>query len=270
MYTCNHCKKKFNNQPFKCSNKRNYCSQECIPDSVMDKPYSFQYFNLVESLRNIESKIRDIKNLENRIDLENEVNDLRNSYTIDMWGDDEGVYYKKQILMLLSTLDKLYGKIHNIFMERKYDSSPSVIIYWEDLKNIFGYDNAKLIFDNFKEKVENFVFENVYLISSDYVCKVVNFDNYEDKLKFGTISDAKEVEDLFLKCLNEYKPGLTEEQINDLNCYENCIEVNTLYCCVVCEQWELWECFSFYDDLNLYKCDEHCSCVECDNPYQDE
>lgn len=267
MYTCNHCKKKFTNQPFKCSNKRNYCSRECMPDSVMDKPYSFQYFNLVESIRDIESRINDIKYLENRIDLENEVNNLSNCYTIDMFGDDEGLYYKKQILMLLSTSDKLYDKIHNIFMERKYHSSPAVIIYWENLKNILGYDNSRLIFDDFKEKVENFVFENVYFIWSDYVCKVVDFDNYEDKLKFGTVSDAKEVEELFLECLNEYKSEFTEEQLENLDIYSNCIKVDTLYRCVVCKQWELWECFVFYDDLNLYKCDEHCSCIECDSPY---
>lgn len=270
MYTCNHCKKKFTNQPFKCSNKRNYCSRECIPDSAMDKPYSFQYFNLVESIRDIELRINDIKNLKNRIDLENEVNDLINSYTIDMFGDDKGIYYKKQILILLPTLDKLYDKIHNIFMERKYDSIPAVIINWQALKDIIGRDNANLLFNDLKEKIENFVFDNVYFTWPDYVCKVVDFDDSEDKLKFVTVSDAKEVKELFLECLNEYTSKLTEEQLDNLDCYSNCIKVDTLYRCVVYEEWEPWDYFTFYDDLKLYKCDEHCGCFEYDNPYLDE
>jgi hypothetical protein len=270
MYTCNHCKNKFTNQPFKCSNRRNYCSRKCIPESVMDKPYSFEYFNLVENICDIESRINDIKSLKNRIDLENEINDLNNSYTINMLGDDEGLYYKKQTLMLLPTLDKLYDKIHNIFVGKKYDSTPAVIIYWHDLKNILGYNNAKLIYNNFKEKIENFVFENVYFTRSGYVCKIVNFNNSEDKIKFSTITDARRVEGLFSECLNEYISRLTEEQLNSLGCYANCIEINILYHCVVCEHWELCESFKFYDDLNLYKCDKHHSCLKCNTHNQNK
>jgi predicted RNase H-like nuclease len=38
----------------------------------MDKPYSFQYFNLVETIRDIDSRIIEIKKLEDRIGLDNE------------------------------------------------------------------------------------------------------------------------------------------------------------------------------------------------------
>ncbi|MBZ9685685.1 hypothetical protein G9F72_004875 [Clostridium estertheticum] len=51
MYTCNHCNKKLKNVPYMCSNNKKYCSFECVPDSTIDKPYSFQYFNLMDRIR---------------------------------------------------------------------------------------------------------------------------------------------------------------------------------------------------------------------------
>jgi hypothetical protein len=271
MYTCSHCKKKFMNEPYICyPNKKKYCSLECIPDSAIDKPYSFEYFTLIESIRDIQSRIDSIATLDNRIDLEDDVNELYRTYALEIYGDDEGLFYKKHIAIMLSTLDKLYDKIHNIFMERKYESSPAVIIYWEDLINILGKDTARQFFDIFKGEIENFIFENVYFIWSDYKCKTIDFNNYEDKLKFATINDAEEVQQLFLGCLNLFRPEFTEKQLEELDNYSQCITVDTLYNCVACGEWELWERFHFYDNLKLYKCDEHCACDEYDHLYLDE
>ena len=121
MYKCSHCKKEFMNQPYICyPNKKKYCSPQCIPDSGVDKPYSFQYFNLIDSIRDIESCIENIKTLEDRIDLENNVNDLSNTYALEIYGEELGLFYNRQISILLPSLDELYNRIHNIFMERKY------------------------------------------------------------------------------------------------------------------------------------------------------
>ena len=81
MYTCNHCKKKFKNEPYICSNNKKYCSFECVPESTIDKPYSFQYFNLMDGIRDIELDIENIKTLDDRIDLENKIEELSTSYT---------------------------------------------------------------------------------------------------------------------------------------------------------------------------------------------
>lgn len=126
MYTCTHCKNKFKNKPFIGSNNKKYWSRKCIPDSEIDEPYSFEYFNLIESIDNIEY-------IDDRFDLENEVNDLNTSYIIDIFGDDEGLFYKRQIYIQLKTLNKLYDKIHNIFMERKVQLIRAVVIYSGDL-----------------------------------------------------------------------------------------------------------------------------------------
>lgn len=270
MYTCNHCKKKFNNEPYNCSNKKKYCSFECIPQSGIDKPYSYQYFNLMGGIREIEFDIKNIKTLDDRIDLENKVEELSISYTLEIYGDYEGLFYKRQIGLLLKVLDELYTRVHLIFSETKYDSSPAVIINWDDLKRIIGLENATLIFDVFKDKIETFIFENVYLVWSDYKCRTIDFHNYEDKLRFATISDATEVGELFNSCFNECSLGLTDKQLGELDNYTNCIDINTLHRCVVCRQWELWERFTYYDNLKLYKCDEHCGCFEYDHLYQDE
>lgn len=83
MYTCTHGKKNFNNQPYIAyPSKKKYCSFECIPDSAMDKPYSYEYFNFMDSIRDIESSIENIANLEDRLDLENDVGIFNYSFRI--------------------------------------------------------------------------------------------------------------------------------------------------------------------------------------------
>ena len=268
MYKCSHCKKEFINKPYICyPNKKKYCSLQCIPDSAMDKPYSFQYFNLIDSIRDIESRIENIKTLEDRINLENDVNDLSYTYTLEIYGEELSLFYNRQISILLPILEELYDRIHNIFMNRKYESSPAVIICWENLINILGREVASLVFDYFKEDIENFIFENGYYLNSPYKYKTIDFDNYEDMLKFPIVSDTKEVHRLFLDCLNIFRPEFTEKQLEEMDTYSQCIEIDTLYYCVVCKHWELWEHFSFYENLKLYKCDEHCGCEEYDNLY---
>ncbi|HEY8889066.1 MAG TPA: hypothetical protein VIM70_02240 [Clostridium sp.] len=49
------------------------------------------------------------------IELENEIEELSISYTIEIYGDYEGLFYKRQIGHLLETLNELYNKVHNIF-----------------------------------------------------------------------------------------------------------------------------------------------------------
>jgi hypothetical protein len=97
MYTCSHCKKKFNNESYNCSNKKKYCSFECIPESRIDKPYSYEHFNLMSGIREIEFDIKNIKTIDDRIDLENKVEELSISYTLEIYGDYEGLFYKRQI-----------------------------------------------------------------------------------------------------------------------------------------------------------------------------
>ena len=122
---------------------------------------------------------------------------------LEIYGDSEGLFYKRQIGLLLETLDELYNKVHNIFMETKYDSMPFVIINWEDLKRIIGEENAKLIFDIFKDKLDKFIFDNVYFTWSDYKYKTIDFSYYEDKLKFATMRDAKIVGKLYRDNFND-------------------------------------------------------------------
>lgn len=86
--------------------------------------------------------------------------------------------------------------------------------------------------------------------------------------------DAKHVGKLFLDSFkdsfNVCFLNLTEDQLDELDIYIYCIDIFTLHHCVVCGGWELCECFTFYINLKLYKCNEHCGCNEYDQLYQDE
>ena len=48
----------------------------------MDKPYSYEYFNFMGSIRDIESSIENITNLEDRLNLENDVGIFNYSFRI--------------------------------------------------------------------------------------------------------------------------------------------------------------------------------------------
>jgi len=50
--------------------------------------------------------------------------------------------------------------------------------------------------------------------------------------------------------------------------HKNLIIGGGFYYCVVCGGWEPWERFTHYDNLKLYKCDDHCGCNEYDHLYQ--
>lgn len=146
MYTCQHCKQKFNNVPYLCcTNGRKYCSLQCFPDSGIDDPYSSMYFNLIETIRDIDSRISGIVLLEGRIELENEVNELATSSFLETYGDNEGLFYKVQIEYLISTLDDLYDKIHDLFMKRKPQLKHGVEIYPDELQQIVGEEATALV-----------------------------------------------------------------------------------------------------------------------------
>lgn len=268
MYICNHCKNKFKNQPFIGSNNKKYCSRNCIPNSVIDEPYSFEYFNLIEIINDIESRISGIKDIDDKFDLENEVNDLSSSYIIDMFGDDEGFFYKRQIYIELRTLDKLYDKIHNIFMERKVRLRRAVIIYWDELLSIVGNDIYNMILKCFQEKLKGITYEIL-----DFLCPVptssTEIGYHTDKLHVKTLRQAQNIKKIYYESFNQFKPNLTDKQLNYLSWSNDCIAIETLAYCVVCKDWESWDDFSFDKNLNLYKCGQWSDCYKYDDYYKD-
>jgi hypothetical protein len=150
MYTCAHCKRKFKNEPYiSCTNSKKYCSLQCLPDNAMDRPYAFEYFDLIEAINDINSRISSIKLLEERIELESEVNELYHSTSLLIYGDDEGLLYKRQIISLLSTLDKLYDRIHNYFLNYKYAVRPAIVIFGDELIRLLGKANFFTALDKF-------------------------------------------------------------------------------------------------------------------------
>ncbi len=265
MYTCNHCKNKFKNKHFIGSNNKKYCSRKCIPNSVMDEPYSFEYFNLIESINDIESRISDIKDIDDRFDLENEVNNLSTSYTIDMLGDDEGLFYKKQIYIELKTLDKLYDEIHNIFIDRKVQLKRAVTIYWDDLRSIVGNEIYNMILKCFLEKMKGIHYEIL-----DFLCAVpiksTEIGYHTDKLHVKTLEQAKNIKKIYYQSVKQYKSKLTDKQLDEIY---NWISIDKLAYCVVCKEWEPWDNFFLDEKLNVYKCGVWNDCSKYDDYYED-
>jgi len=68
-----------------CSNNKKYCTFECVPESAIDKPYSYEYFNLMDGIIDIELNINKINTLYDRVELENEIEELSISYTIEIY-----------------------------------------------------------------------------------------------------------------------------------------------------------------------------------------
>lgn len=269
MYTCTHCKNKLKSQPFIGSNNKKYCSRKCIPNSVMDEPYSFEYFNLIESINDIESRISGIKDIDGRLELENEINDLSTSYIADMFGDDEGLFYKRQIYIQLKSLDKLYDKIHNIFMERKAQLRRAVIIYWDDLLSIVGNEIYSMILKCFQEQMKSVSYENLHYSCID--SKNTNeLGCSMDKLYVKTLSQTKHIKKTYYKIFNQYKSKLTNKQLDSLSSANNCIDIENLTYCVVCKEWEPFDNFFFDENLNVYRCGIWMDCSKYEDYYNGE
>lgn len=269
MYTCNHCKNKFRNKPFVGSNNKKYCSRKCTPNSVIDGPYSFEYFNLIESINDIESRVSDIKDIDDRFNLENEVNDLKTSYIIDMLGDDEGVFYKRQIYIELKTLNKLYDKIHNTFMNKKVRLRRAVIIYWDELRSIVGNEIYNMILKRFQEKMKDVTYETLDFLFADPTYNN-EIGHHTDKLHVKTLRQAQNIRKTYHENFNQYKSKLTNEQLNSLSCSNDCIAIENLAYCVVCKEWEPWDNFFFDKKLNVYRCGIWMDCSKYDDYYNDD
>jgi len=233
----------------------------------MDKPYCFQYSNLIESIRDIESRINDIVTLEDRIDLENEVNDLSTSSILETYGDSEGLFYKEQMGYHISTLDDLYYKIHDLFMKRKPPLRPGLIIYHEELKTIVGNEIYSSVLSELGENIKYSSFENLYweTPTTDFDIEAVRI-----KLAFSTIDESKEIARLFKKSINKYKNQLTKKQLADLK-GDNYNIYFLKYCkCPVCHEWEDIVDFTLNYSLNLFKCNQRWECDEYDDYYKDK
>ncbi|MCT8978038.1 hypothetical protein N4T77_15705 [Clostridium sp. CX1] len=264
MYTCNHCKKKFNNQPYiTYSSKKKYCSFECVPDSAMNRPYSYEYFNFMDSIRDIEARIDNIAALEDRLDLENEIDELSHSLILETYGDDEGLFYKRQLILLAPVLNQLYSKIHNIFIGRKLEQKLAVIIYWDSLVQLFGDELAEMIFRFFESRMSGISCENVYdYDSQDLGC-------FKDKLCVNTLEEAENIKNIYIRSLNYFKSLYDEKQPEELDYNDNYISIKTLAHCVVCNEWEDKNDFTFDENLKLYKCNQWNKCFNYDNYYED-
>ena len=252
MFICNHCKKEFSCEPYVSSNNKRYCSFECVPESGIDQPYSFEYFNFVDAINNIKDQIDKINLLEDRIDLENELEELYHDYFVLTYGDDEGLFYKRQIQKTLSSLGNLYEDINNIFMTRKIVLRPAAVIYWYNLQNIIGKELTKLILNNFIEEMSPYYegwFEN---LCCDMSSSRIGGDT--DKLCVSTFNDAREIRRVFYKCLIANKKLMTKEQRVLLSEESLCIGVKEICHCDNCGFWELWEDFRLNKELNIYKC----------------
>lgn len=231
MYTCTHCKRKFDNEPFIAyPNKKKYCSLKCIPDSAMDRPYSYEYFSFIESIQNIEAGIKNITGLKDRLELENEVIELSNSLTNETYGDDEGLFYKRQLMLLSPILDKLYSKVHNIFMEKAPELRPAVLICWDSLIQLLGPELGGMVLEYFESSMSGIAYNNVYYLDPTYSSELGYF---EDKLCVNTPDEAEKIKSIYISSVNYFKSLYTEKQLEKLDYIEDYVYLTTLAHCVV-------------------------------------
>lgn len=219
----------------------------------MDKPYSFQYFSLIENIQNIELSIKVVENIYDRTNLEEELDELQRTYIIDMLGEDEGLYYKRQIQKTLLYFDDIHKDIHNIFITRKATLRIAVVIYWDDLQIIIGKQLTKVILDSFIDAIDlyyNGTFENVY--PGAWPSYQIGEDT--DRLCVNTFANAIEIRRIFFKCLAIYKKLMTKEQRERLSVDPLCIRIKKLSYCVNCGFWEDIEEFAINEELNIYQC----------------
>ncbi|MCM3623685.1 hypothetical protein M4D70_15735 [Brevibacillus borstelensis] len=97
MVVCSRCNTEIAGEPYRSiSNEGQYCSEECLPESAFDHPYSYEYIKLLSLYRHFQERKQKVDSFEERVDLENEMDLVIEEYKSLFFGDSEGSFYKSK------------------------------------------------------------------------------------------------------------------------------------------------------------------------------
>lgn len=257
MPNCNKCNKNITQEPFySITNQKPYCSKNCLPDEAFDKLYSFEYMNLVSAFRYFNSEKYSIEILEDRVNLENEMDEIIEDYKSYYLGDSENSFYKSQIIRLYKNILTLYDEIHNILIDKESFEYYGITIYWDDLKRDVVKDKLQNIFNELTQglKHSNIIFEN---LSYDAFNKnEIRLTNYKDVICVESEEEQNKVIRILMDIFQKYEPSL----IYDDETFVDYIHFGKIKQCLVCLHWEDESDFSFDDGLNVEACSQWDSC----------
>ena len=264
-YTCHACGIEFTEYPF-VGNGVFYCSEECFPYDEMDELYLFEYVGLVSNYRYFEELKGKVKTFEDRIDLENEMDEVIEEYKSLYFGDSEGCYYKGLIIGLFEKLLKLYDEVHEILLKLHAKSEPyyAVSIYWDEIKPIIGQELTVTIFQDIVQGMNEagLIFENISwaTLKKDEM----SFENYKDVVAFQSKDEKNNFYQLFLRVMdkNSNKFPLTFTSVYSEGEFSNFVFDSKFRFCHVCEHWEDEDDFSFDEERNAFVCNQWDSCSE--------
>jgi len=257
MFTCTKCRKIITQEPYySITDRKTYCSQKCIPDDAFDQLYSFEYVNLVSSYRYFESEKYNLETIEERIQIENEMDEVIEDYKSYYLSDLENSYYKSQIIRLYEKLLILYEEIHDILKNKRPFVYYDVTIYWAELKLFIDKEILQKIFKDLIQCLEQskIEFRNLsYDANNEFELSLMN---YKDIICVETKSEQKTIIKILMDIFAKYYTSL----IYDEETFTDHIYNGTVKLCPVCLHWEDESDFEFDEDLNVEACKQWDSC----------
>lgn len=135
-YICGKCRCVFNEEPYlSISNKNTYCSWECIPEAGMNKTYSYEYFQLVDIVRDLKEKLAGIGNYTERDEFINELDLAVQQHYDILTSDGEGTFYGELICSLINNLLSIDQEICNFHMNV---NKPAICVLYCDVPDKIG------------------------------------------------------------------------------------------------------------------------------------
>ncbi|AEF93536.1 hypothetical protein Desca_0649 [Desulfotomaculum nigrificans CO-1-SRB] len=234
MNKCKKCKKVFEEEPFySITDYNTYCSMDCLPDEALEHPYSFEYFQLVDIVRDIEDSVKNLSNYYERDELLDDIDLAIVQHTDIYLNEGEGTFYGTHAMALIKKLMDIFETTREWQLDIK---KPAIKISWYELPD----QVVKDILEELR------IFECDFNINSGY------FDTAITQIIFFEDEGTRNI------CY-ESVLGVAKKFMQD---YDNdpadYISLITAKYCEGCLWYEDETEFEYHDEVNLYVCQ---SCI---------
>ncbi len=129
MKQCSNCKREIYRKEFVWhGGPEQFCSEDCLPEGVLDETYAMNYVFLLESFNEIEENYWSISSYYERQNLLSEIEDCIVQCEEYQLGDLEGSFYKHELRNMYNGFFELQDKVWSRFMTKGWFAFPNARI----------------------------------------------------------------------------------------------------------------------------------------------
>jgi hypothetical protein len=197
-----------------------------------------------------------IETFDERVELENEMEEVIRQYRDLLWGDDEGNFYKREMFLLFDRMNRLHEEVHDILLHKEDQVYYAVMISWAEMFDE-EKEYAQTILELIEDELKNgpVFYWNVGWDAKDEE----QIGSYRDILCVENEADHVKMIDMIQSVSEKFQDPQTREIIDGILSYY--ISPCKVKKCRVCLYWEDVDNFSFDSEGNVFACHQSWNCL---------